>query len=120
MARTTAEKVKEILDTQLTNEAIDAYIGIASSLVDEVDVSYGETKMTEIERWLTAHLITTTKERSGVDVKIGDAEITYANVFGRGLKSTHYGQMVAMLDTSGTLANLGKKRASIKAIESFE
>lgn len=119
--RTTAAKVQEILDTALSLEDIDKYITIASSMVDTLaTTSLGESTLTEIERWLTAHLIVVTKERRGIKEKLGDAEITYANIFGAALNSTDYGQMVAFLDTSGTLAQQGKKKISIKVVTSFE
>lgn len=121
MARTTVAKVKEILDTALTDPQVDNYIDIANTMVtNNVTCGLSATVLAEIERWLAAHLISITQERLGIKEKVGDAEITYTGVFGEGLKSTSYGQTVLMLDTCGGLANLGKKSISIKAITSFE
>ena len=121
--RTNASDILEILPdgTGLENPAIEAFIEIASGMVDDLDSSQlSTTKLREIERWLTAHLITVTKDRQGTKERLGDAEISYANIFGEGLKASTYGQMVLQLDTTGALMNLGKKALSIKAITSFE
>ena len=121
--RTTAPKVLEIYDTELETEQIDPYISIANSMVDEIpsDAGLGTARLTEIERWLTAHLIVITKERRGIEEEIdGDTRVKYSDIFGEGLKATEYGQMVAQLDTSGSLAAQGKKRVYLKAVTSFD
>lgn len=121
--RTTAEKVKQILDTELSNEAIEAYIEVANNMVDDVAAAsvVPASRLAEMERWLTAHLIVITKERIAVEEEVGnDTRVKYADTFGPGLQSTQFGQMVAQLDTTGTLAALGKKKIDITAIESFE
>jgi hypothetical protein len=121
--RTTAPRVKQILETELTDENIEAYISIASSMVDDVAAVGGVSadRLTEMERWLTAHLIAVTKERRPVEEEIGnDTAVKFANVFGPGLQSTEYGQMTSQLDPTGTLAAYGKKKIDITAITSFE
>lgn len=121
--RTTSAKVIEILETELTNEHVDKFIGIASHMVDDVAAvgTLGSSRLAEIERWLTAHLISITLERKPVEEEIGnDTRMKYSDIFGEGLKATHYGQMVSELDTTGTLAALGKKKISFVAITSFE
>ena len=105
----------------LTDSAIEAFIEIASSMVDDLDSTLlSASRLKEVERWLTAHLISITKERVGTKERLGDAEITYAGEFGEGLKATPYGQMVLQLDSTGELANTGKKRITFKAITSFD
>jgi len=42
------------------------------------------------------------------------ASIRYQGRTGLGLAATLYGQQVKMLDTSGTLANLGKKKSVVE------
>lgn len=124
MARVTPNDVNAILHTDtISDSVLDSYINIANSIVTDNFSStdaLSDSELVEIERWLTAHLIAITKARMGVKEKLGDAEITYAGAFGTGLLSTPYGQTVSMLDTTGTLAALGKKKISIKAITSFE
>jgi hypothetical protein len=122
MARTTKDAVKEIINTSLGDPTIEAIIDSANILVTNVlsDSDLGATTLAEIERWLTAHMISISWERQATDEKLGEASIKYAGVFGEGLKSTTYGQMVLMMDTSGLMRNAGKRSASIKAIESFD
>ena len=115
-------KVKEILDTEQGPEAIEAYIGIASGMVDDVAAvgTLTGSKLADLERFLTAHLIVITKERRGIEEEIGgDTRIKYSDIFGEGLNATEFGQMVAQLDTTGTLRALGKKRVYFKAVTSF-
>ena len=52
--------------------------------------------------------------------KIGDASISYLTKGGLALEGTPYGQMAKTLDQTGLLAMVGKKRAYIEAIESFD
>jgi len=121
MARTTPVEVKEIIDTSLTDSQITAYIGIANTIVtNNVTCGLAASALEEIERWLTAHLISITQERQVKKEKLGEAELTYAGEYGTGLKSTSYGQTVLMLDTCGGLANLGKKAINLTAVTSFE
>ena len=122
--RPTAPKVRVLMpDTEYANERIEAYIEIASSMVDDVAAVGGVSadRLTEMERWLTAHLISVTGERRVVEEEIGnDTAVKFADVFGPGLQSTDYGQMTSQLDPTGTLAAYGKKKIDITAITSFQ
>lgn len=119
--RVTATEVRVIIETSLTDAAIDSYIAVANPMVtNTVTCGLAAAVLKEIERWLTAHLISITKERTTTEEKLGEATVKYAGTFGEGLKSTPYGQMVLQLDTCGQFANLGKKVISITAITSFE
>lgn len=120
--RTNVTDVKLIIDTQLADPNIEAYIGTASNFVDNALIgTASEDSLTIIEKWLTAHLIASTQERMATEEGAGGAYIKYAGVFGQGLKSTSYGQMAISLDMSGVLNNIaaGKKSVSITAITSF-
>lgn len=122
--RTTEAEVKAIMSSCTASSAtITAMIAAASAMIDRVfeyDTSLGATELEELERWLTAHLIASIFERTSVFEKIGDAQIQYANVLGKGLMSTPYGQAVMLMDTTGLLANAGKQNASLYAIPSFD
>ncbi len=121
MARVTAAEVREIITTALGDTAIDAYIAIANPMVtNTVTCGLAAATLKEIERWLTAHMIAITNDRTTTEEKLGEATVKYVDVYGEGFKSTSYGQMVLLLDTCGGFANLGKKAVSIKAITSFE
>ena len=123
MARTTATEVKQIIDTDLSDTIVDAYIAGATELVTEVigsNTSLSDTLKEEIERWLSAHMIAATRERPLVSGEAGGAKAVYQGKAGMGLESTLYGQQVMVLDTSGSFAALGGKSAKMTAITSFE
>ena len=121
MARTTATEVKEIMGITLDDAIVDSYIVGANLLVTQVLTGSGfsDELLAEIERWLAAHMIATTRERVSKEEGAGGAFIKYAGEFGYGLSSTQYGQMVKVLDTSGGFSSLDKKKASLKVVTSF-
>ena len=111
MARTTEEDVLAILsaDTVLDYGVIDPYIESANVFVTDIlDGVLTDETLTEIEKWLAAHMASVTRERLSKEAGAGGAYIKYAGTWGEELGSTQYGQMVLMLDTSNTLRNLSK------------
>ena len=122
MARTTETEVKAIMDTDLADASVLTFINIANLMITSIVGGKGlsDDTMTEIERWLSAHLIASTIERMGGSEKIGEASIKYIGQFAKGFESTPYGQFMLALDTTGSFADLNKRKMSIKAITSFE
>ena len=122
MALVNVGEVRVVIDTDLTDTDVDSFIEIADKLVaDHLDsTSLDSATKKEIERWLTAHLITVSRNRLASSEKVGDASIQYADakMLGKGLDSTSYGQMVKILDTSHTFEKIDKKEIIIKAVES--
>jgi len=122
--RTTAAEVKQILDgCTLSTTIIDAFIGAASRLVDSVystDITMSSDQLTDVELWLTAHMIASTLHRQTSEETVDGASVKYTGYWSKDLESTSYGQMVKVLDVSGKMANAGKKLASMKAITSFD
>ena len=119
--RVTAAEVLEIMpaNTKLTSVTILPYITTANVFVtNALDGALDETILTEIERWLAAHMATVVRERLSKEAGAGGAYIKYAGVWEDELSSTQFGQMVLMLDTSNTLRNLkdGRKQARTYAI----
>ena len=104
--------------TALTDIQIDVFIGIANRMVTERLGSEGLSAdlLKDIESFLTAHLIAIGKERQAIDERIDNIQASYQGVFGEGLKSTTYGQMVLTLDTTGLFAKAGKTAATIRSI----
>lgn len=115
--RTTVAEVKKIIETELSDLIITAYIEDANIFVDEnlIDQDLSEKTLTSIEKWLAAHMLASTRERVAKEEGAGGAYIKYAGNFGEGLKSTPYGQQAVILDTSGTLLAFsdGKKKINI-------
>ena len=131
MARVTAAGVKVIIPgTTLDDPAIDVFINTAGLIIDgafenETTVP-SETILTEMERYYTAHLISSTNYRLSAREKIGDAEIEYGQkveYVGEGydrLSATPYGQQVLALDPTGRINKIGKRAVKVLAIKSFE
>ena len=123
MARVTIAEVQSILPTNsLTDAVVTSFITGATALVDSAigDSTELSTDLKkEIERWLTAHMISGTLERMAESEGAGGASIKYTGTYGQNLASTPYGQMVLTLDTTGKMASLGKKTASMYAVTSF-
>lgn len=125
-ARVTAAEVKEILDNStLTDPIINAFIAAATLLVDNVlstDTTLDADLLKEIERWLTAHMITVTPvgDRIVTEAGAGGASVKFAGTYGESLHASPYGQMVLTLDSTGKFAALNSKRARLIAIQSFD
>lgn len=115
--RVTPDEVKEIIDTDLTDPRITAFITGANQVVTTLLADDHEADvLKEIERWLSAHNIATTIERQAIHEVAGPAEQRFSDVFGKYLESTTYGQTASALDTTGKLSSLGKKKITFKAI----
>lgn len=123
MARTTAADVKAIINVGsiLDDAGVTVFITTANLMVTANLTGKGlsDVVLTEIEKWLSAHLISITKVRQAESKKVGDAADKYGRL-GFDLSATTYGQTVKILDTSGTLAELGLKAVSIEAVPSFD
>ncbi len=122
--RTTVEKVTDILDdTELDDEIIESFINSANIFVTASLSGKGmsDALLAEIERWLSAHMVASTRERTAKKEAAGTASIEYSGTWGEGLLSTSYGQTAVAMDTSGTLAAIaqGKLTAQIYAVPSF-
>ena len=122
--RVTAAEVKQIIDTDLVDSVVDAFILGANYTVTEVlgsDTTIVEGHKKEIERWLAAHLIAATREQQIQKAGAGGADITYQGKTTMGLNATLYGQQVLALDTTGKMmAALSKQSVSLTAVTSFE
>lgn len=120
MGRTTATEVKAIIATELADSIIDTFIGMANRVVTDhlgANTDLSAAQKQDIETWLTAHLVASTREQQAQAEQAGDARITYQGETGKGLEATFYGQQVMMMDTTGTLANaIGKKAVTVLAI----
>jgi hypothetical protein len=117
--RVKAEEVKEIMNTNLSDPKISSFIVTANTLLNSAVTGLGADLLKEIERWLAAHLIVSTVERQAEMKKIGDATEKYASL-GLNLQSTTYGQTAAILDTSGKLSDMGKKKVRFEVATSFD
>lgn len=123
--RTTVDKVIELLDEATVDEDIVESILESASVFVTAQLSSKITNLsllTEIERWVAAHMVASTRERVSKEEGAGGAYIKYIGEWGKGLDGTSHGQMAIMLDTTGTLAALVQRKgqASMKAIPNFD
>ncbi len=119
--RTNSDDVKAIISTSLSVLEVIPYINDANAMVNSILVDEGlsEALLTTIEKWLAAHFIAITKSRQPQYRKIGDGAESYPKL-GMKLETTTYGQTAISFDTSGKLANVGKKRIKFEAVPSFD
>lgn len=125
--RVNASEVRQILqnctESDVNNQTMDTFITAANAVINktfEGDTTIGTVLLKEIEKYFTAHIVTSTIRRMAKEEEIQDARVVYTGVWKEGLSSTPYGQMVLTLDTSGKMAKAGKGVASIKTITSFD
>ena len=119
--RVTAVEVLTIMGLTIDNyseEIINSYILAANRMVDDNLIGKGLSSDTlkEIERWISAHLLSVSQERQAQKEGAGGAYIEYTGTFGEGLQMTSYGQVAISLDNTGTLQALTKGKARIFAI----
>jgi hypothetical protein len=124
MARVTAAEVLGIMDSDcdVSTTIIDTFIIAAEEVVTNLytNVTISVTLLKEIERYLVAHMLTSTLYRMAKEEKVSDAQIRYTGEWKEGLNSTPYGQLLQILDTTGTIGKAGKKGATINAVKSFD
>jgi hypothetical protein len=112
------------MDTSLTEGDVTPFLTSANAFVTASLGSslLSESILKEIERWITAHMIASTKERQAKEEEAGGAKIKYAGYWGAGLLGTSYGQMAVALDTTGVLLLVteGRRFAWTKSIPQFE
>jgi len=109
-ARVTGESVKEIVTTDLDVDLVTAHMVDTAHQFVEANLSssgLSEGLLEKIELFLAAHYVVLVSERGGITrAKMGDADESYANVYGSGLASTRFGQAAINLDSTGTLAGM--------------
>lgn len=122
-ARVTADQVKEIITTQLSNATVlGSMIDTAHVFVNAhlLDAGHSDAILEKIELYLAAHFVALTEERGALTIsKTGDAMEEYAFLpYGAGLNLTRYGQHALLLDTSGILASKGvpKPKAQFRVV----
>ena len=123
MARVTATEVKAIMENCVLDDlVVDVFIEAANEVVTQTlaGTTVGTVLLKSIERFYTAHMIAGTLHRTTSEEKLGDAAVVYTGKWDKNLDSTPYGQIVKGLDTSGKMASLGSREASIYVITSFE
>ena len=112
--RVTAVEVVAILEEAseaATDKAsLTAFIDLAHLVVEENIYPLAElteARMKEIERWLSAHFYCILSPRANSES--AGVSVSYeANSKAEGFQTTRYGMQACTLDTTGTLANMGR------------
>jgi hypothetical protein len=110
-ARVSVADVQEIIDTNLTEAQINAFINSAHYYVQENLLNKGLSAniLAQIELWLSAHFLAIRDQRVESESVAGEWQAKYQGKTGMGFEATTYGQQALMLDTTGTLASAGLK-----------
>lgn len=119
MARTNNSDVQDIFDTDLDTTALDAWIEIANEHVDDIadaDSSIDSTRLTKIEKLAACHFAAAQDPRLE-EYRVGDAQGSFQGDTGMYYDSTVYGQQARMLDPTGTLADVGLRKASVSVVD---
>lgn len=114
-----AEAVREVIDTDLGDAEIHRFINAAYYMSRPCSGNLGgcggNAMLGEIQAQLAAHFIAMSREPQAEQESIaGEASVRYRGKTGMGLQATTYGQNALMLDCSGALARLGKKKATFR------
>ncbi len=115
--RVTAEEVKQILHTTLSDASLDAFIRSADILIDTVyaESTVSDALKKQISLWLSAHFASA-RERQESEVEISGSRAKFGGMFGKGLEFTQYGQQVLVLDPTGKFADIGKPKSSMEVL----
>lgn len=119
-----ADAVKEIIETDLTDAQINAFINIAYyvsiPLTGELGLCGGGSMHCAIIQMLAAHFITLRERQVKSENVAGEWSVSFLGKDGLGLEASLYGQNAISLDCSGILAKLGLKRATMRAITYYD
>lgn len=113
--RVSDSEVKEIISTDITDTT--PFITAANLIITAKLSGEGlsDAYLKELERWLAAHMVAA-RDQGIISEKTGAASVTYFAKVGLGLDGSTWGQRVKLLDTTGILASLGKKKVIFKAM----
>lgn len=116
-ARVTAVDVIEIVKTSLEEMAVNAFINSAHITVQNNLLNKGlsDDTLTYIELYLAAHFLSLYDPRIASEDIADEYSVKYeTGKTDMGFAATVHGQQALTLDSTGTLASLGQKRASFR------
>jgi hypothetical protein len=112
-----AEAVREIIDTDLTDAQINAFLNMAYYISRPLNGNLGDCGGASAEcaivKLLAAHFMTLRERQVQQESIAGEWSVTYFGKSGMGLEASLYGQQALAMDCSGELAKTGLKKASI-------
>lgn len=116
--KATADEVRLILNTTLSNDSLEAFINSADVVVNNMyaEENVSEAVKHEVCLWLSAHFAAM-RERQETEVEISGSRAKFGGKFGDVLRFTQYGQQVLLLDPTGKFADAGETKALMEVIE---
>jgi hypothetical protein len=115
-----ADAVKEIIDTDLTDPRINAFINMAyhitRPLTNQLDDCGGGDAQCDIMKLLAAHFMTMYERQTKSESVGGEWSVTYLGKEGMGLEASLYGQQALAMDCSGFLKRAGMKRTFMQVV----
>jgi len=112
MPRVTNSEVQEIFDTDLSTDSLDAWIEIASEVVDDIDTnsdSISDTRLTQIEKLLAAGYAATQDPRI-TSASRETASVSYQR---QDDYPNEYIAQAVSLDPTGVVASQYKRTATL-------
>jgi hypothetical protein len=102
MSRTTDALVREISDIDPKLTDLSPFITAAGIIITQwcTDIDDSPEIAAEVERWLTAHLVTI-RDPKAQSEGVGSISNSYQGSTGMGLQSSFYGQNAMLLDITG-------------------
>jgi len=115
-ARIEPDRLREIIETDLADSVVNAFINSAHYYVQDNLLNKGlsATALTQIKLWLSAHFLAIRDQRVESEGVAGEWQARYQGKTGMGFEATTYGQQALMLDTTGTLASAGLKAVTFE------
>ncbi len=116
----TADELKEIIDTDLTDARLHNFINMAHyrtrRLVSELGECGGADAVCAIVKVLAAHFLTMFQQQTKSESVGGEWSVTFRGQDGLQLNTSLYGQQAIAMDCSGILAKAGMKQARFRVI----
>ena len=116
MPLVTDVEVKQIIDT--TRDTTPFIIDADDIISERLSASgLSSATLKRIEKYLAAHLVSITDREGGLtSLKVGDTTEKYGELTGKYLEATRWGQMVLLLDTTGTMKGSQGNSASFRTV----
>jgi hypothetical protein len=113
----TPTELRKVFNTRLEDSSLAIFCQMAEDVVTEKlsATSLGDEKISRIGLFLAAHFASTNSPQLKSE-SIGPHRWERQGQTGLGLDATLYGQSVKVLDTTGTLAKLGLRVATVGVI----
>lgn len=118
-ASITANEVREIYSTELTDPQLANFINMAYLATKNLGLS-DEDVLKYLQLLLSAHYATVYDGIVQSQSIAGEYSVTYGLVLGEGLKASPFGLQALTLDTSGKLAKLDLKRAIFQVSSQYD